>query len=67
MKSFKFPSRNRVVVDDNPLETICPLCKHRQAVSEDNSEMVYNTITYWCESCGEQYVQGMKCYDYKYS
>lgn len=52
---------------ENPIETVCPICNHRQLVTSDNSEKVYDTVTYWCEKCGEQYIPGMRCYEYKYS
>ena len=60
-------SRNKKVVDENPLETVCPICKHKQVVTDANTEVVFNTKTYWCEKCGEQYLIGMAVFDYVYS
>lgn len=68
MKSFKFPSRNRVREDEDPLKTTCTYCRHTQDVTDDNKEKLFtNTKTYWCEKCGEQYMVGLKDIEYKYS
>lgn len=68
MRGFKIPSRNKKVVDENPIETICPYCKHKQLVTEHNTEILFTqTKSYWCEKCGEQYLVGLRVFDYKYS
>lgn len=68
MSGFKIPSRNKKVIDEDPLETVCPYCKHRQQVTEENTEILFTqTRAYWCEGCEEMYLIGMKVYDYKYS
>lgn len=68
MSGFKIPSRNKKVVDENPLETTCPYCKHKQLVTDENTEILFTqTRTYWCEKCQMQYLMGMRVYDYKYS
>lgn len=68
MSGFKIPSRNKKIVDENPTETICPYCNHKQEVTEDNTEILFTqTKTYWCEKCQQQYMVGLRCYEYKYS
>lgn len=69
MRGFKYPSRNRRKnIDDNPLTTKCPICGYVQEPNEHNTETLFTqTKLYYCEKCGEPYLQGMKCYDYRYS
>lgn len=68
MRGFKIPSRNKRVIDENPIETVCPYCKHKQLVTEDNTEILFTqTKTYWCENCQEQYIVGLRAFEYKYS
>lgn len=68
MSGFKIPSRNKKVIDEDPLETTCPYCKHKQFVTDENTEILFTqTRTYWCQGCGLQYIVGMRVYDYKYS
>lgn len=65
---MKYPSRNKPrKYDDNPTEVECPLCGYTFPTTQDNTQCVSHTQTYWCDRCGEQFVQGMKCFDYKYT
>lgn len=67
-KSFKIPSRNKAKTYSNDdIEVQCPICKHKFKPTQDDIEYCNNTITYWCVQCQEQFIQGMKCFDYKYS
>lgn len=68
MRGFKYPSRNKKVIDDDPIETKCPYCGHKQGVTDENTEILFTqTKSYWCEKCSQQYLIGMRVYDYKYS
>lgn len=66
---MKYPSRNKIkACDDSPLTTKCPICGYIQTPDDSNTEVLFtNTKLYWCGECGESYLQGMKCYDYKYN
>lgn len=67
MSGFKIPSRNKIIIDENPTEVTCPCCGNTQQVTNDNTEIFCHTKTYWCESCGEQFLPIMRNFEYKYS
>lgn len=55
---MKINYSNRNKVDYNPIRTKCTYCGHVQLVTEDNTELLFtSTKLYWCEKCGEQYLQ----------
>lgn len=71
-------SRNKKVIQKNPIRTTCPYCgniNQHEVINEqcEENELINeekfskNTTIYWCEKCGWEYLQGLKNIEYHYS